>query len=187
MKAIIFHGTEGSPEGNWFRWLERELTRNGIEVWLPKLPNADHPSLKEWTDFVFKNCPFDIDEKTILIGHSSGGILVLTVLQRLTKKVKAAFCVSAFRDNDFLKWTANSRLFDESFDFAKIKNHTNSLTFIQSDNDPYVPVEHAKYLAANTGGKLIIIPKQGHFNLENSPKYKKFPQLLKMIEEKVKK
>jgi len=33
-----------------------------------KTTNADRPSLKEWTDFVFENCPFDIDEETILIG-----------------------------------------------------------------------------------------------------------------------
>jgi hypothetical protein len=185
-KAIIFHGTQGSPEGNWFRWLEKELTKTGVEVWLPKLPNADRPSLKEWTDFVFENCPFDIDEETILIGHSSGGILVLTILQRTTNKVKAAFCISAFKDNDFLSWEANNRLFDVPFNFAKIKDHTDSITFIQSDNDPYVPVEHSKYLASKTKGKLIVIPGQGHFNLETSPKYKEFPELLEIIKEKVK-
>lgn len=59
-KAIILHGTMESPEGNWFRWLEKQLVKRRMEVWLPSLPNADKPSLKEWLKFVEENCTFEI-------------------------------------------------------------------------------------------------------------------------------
>jgi hypothetical protein len=38
--AIILHGTDNTPEGNWFRWLEKELERRDYKVWLPQLPDA---------------------------------------------------------------------------------------------------------------------------------------------------
>jgi uncharacterized protein len=31
-KAIIFHGTGGSPEGCWYRWLDRRLAERGYPV-----------------------------------------------------------------------------------------------------------------------------------------------------------
>jgi hypothetical protein len=31
-KAIIFHGTGGSPEGCWYRWLDRRLAERGYAV-----------------------------------------------------------------------------------------------------------------------------------------------------------
>jgi len=184
MKAIILHGTEGSPTENWFGWLKEELEKTGFEVWAPQLPNADKPSLKEWTDFVLKNCPFDIDEKTILAGHSSGGILVLTVLQELKKKARAGICVAAFKDNNFLKWEALTRLFDVDLNFEEIKKHVSLLTFIQSDDDPYVPMEHAKFLASKTNGQLVIMHDCKHFNVGLDPRFTKFPELLKIIKEK---
>lgn len=41
-----------SPEGNWFQWLKKELEK-GMEVWLPQLPHAEQPSLREWTRYLF--------------------------------------------------------------------------------------------------------------------------------------
>lgn len=75
--ALILHGTLGSPTGNWFQWLKTELEKKGLEVWLPQLPHAEQPSLKEWADFVHTNCPFEINEETLIVGHSSGAILAL--------------------------------------------------------------------------------------------------------------
>ena len=45
--AIISHGTGGSPEISWFRWLENELTNKGPTVWVPALPNPQLPSLAD--------------------------------------------------------------------------------------------------------------------------------------------
>jgi uncharacterized protein len=182
-KAIILHGTGGSPEGNWFKWLEGVLKLRGFQVWLPALPNPETPRLSEWSEFVLQNVPFELDSETIVIGHSSGAILALIVAQSLDDKLGAVVCVSAFKDNSF-GWDANNNLFDMPFDFAAIKNNAGKLLYIHSDDDPYCPLNQPKYLHQNTDGEFILIPGQGHFNLEKSLDYKQFSRLVEILEER---
>ncbi len=183
--AIILHGTQGSPEGNWFRWLEDKLKVKGLQVWLPTLPDAELPSSREWLDFIHENAPFKIDEDTLIVGHSSGAILALLIAQESKEKVGAGVIVSVFHDNS-LGWDANSQFFDEHFDFEKItRNFSRRILCIHSDTDPYVPLEQAKYVADNIGAEFIIIPEQGHFNLEQSPEYTEFPYLYALLEEEI--
>lgn len=180
-RFLILHGTDGSPQSNWFMWLKGKLIGEGYNVWLPQLPNPDKPDSKAYTDFLLSKEDFIFDKDTIIIGHSSGAVEILHLLQNLPKgsSVKAAILVSAFKDN--LDWEALDGLFVEALDFEAIKKHCANFIFIHSDNDPYSPIEHAEYLAEQTGGKLITFEEQGHFNTEQSPQYKQFPQLLDII------
>lgn len=179
--ALILHGTDASPEHNWFSWLKERLEQVGYKVWLPQLPDSDKPNAKTYNQFLLSNPNFEFNDETIVVGHSSGAVEILHLLQSLPadKKIKAAFLVSAFKDD--LGWDALTGLFDELFDFAKIKTKSDKLVFIHSDNDPYVPIGHAEYLAKQVGGELIIKSGQGHFNTESSEEYKKFSELLELI------
>jgi len=180
--ALILHGTMGSPAGNWFQWLKTELESKGLTVWLPQLPHPEQPSLHAEADFVHANCPFPIDEETLIVGHSSGAILALILAQENTAKVGCIVAVSVFHDNS-LKWDANNSLFDVPFNWEAIQNNTEKLLFVHSDTDPYVPLEQAKYVADNCKAELLVIPKQGHFNLEQSEGYKAFPKLVEIMAE----
>lgn len=180
--ALILHGTMGSPDGNWFKWLKRELERQGIIVWLPALPNSELPSLRQEADFVHAHCPFPIDEETLIVGHSSGAILALILAQESTEPIGAVVAVSVFHDNS-LHWEANDRLFDVDFDWTAIQQHAKRRYFVHSDTDPYVPLEQAQYVARNCNGEMVILPDQGHFNLERSKAYSSFPKLVELIKE----
>jgi predicted alpha/beta hydrolase family esterase len=179
-KAVILHGTQGSPEGNWFRWLEGELSSRGLKVWLPALPSAEQPSLRRWAEFVSHNVPFDLDDETVIIGHSSGAILSLILTQEAATKLGGVVAISVFHDNS-LGWDANNKLFDVELDYEKIKSNAGSLLFVHSDNDPYVPLEQAKYVADNCQAEIIVVPGQGHFNLEASEAYTQFQLLLDLL------
>lgn len=182
-KFLILHGTDGSPQSNWFMWLKGVLIGKGYEVWLPQLPNSDKPNTATYNDFLLSNTKFVYDKDTIIIGHSSGAVEILSLLQHFPadSTIKAAILVSAFKDN--LDWDVLNGLFNEPFDFDLIKKHCSSFTFVHSDNDPYVSIDQAKYLAQQTGGKLITFDGQGHFNTELEPQYKQFPQLLAIIDD----
>lgn len=181
--AIILHGTLGSPDGNWFKWLKGELEKRGFQVWLPQLPHAEQPSLREWRQFIQEDCPFAINEDTLIVGHSSGAILALIIAQNNMEKVGAIVDVSVFHDNS-LQWEPNDKLFDVQFDWDAIRQGINELLFVHSNDDPYVPLNQAQFVANNCNAELVMISGQGHFNLEKSEDYRQFPKLLELISQK---
>ncbi len=181
-KFLILHGTGGSPASNWFMWLKGILIGQGHSVWLPQLPGADKPDSKRYTEFLLSNKDFVFDKDTVIIGHSSGAVAALHLLQNLPEgtTIKAAFLVSAFKNN--LNWPSLDDLFTEPLDFDGIKQHCENITFIHSIDDPYCPLEHAEYLAEQSDGDLLVFEGQGHFNTETDPRYKHFPELLEIID-----
>jgi len=181
--AIILHGTLGSPDGNWLQWLKKALEKRGLKVWLPQLPQPEQPSLRKWQQFIKEHCPFPINTETLIVGHSSGAILALVIAENNMEKIGAIVDVSVFHDNS-LQWQPNDQLFDVQFDWTAIREGVNDLLFIHSDNDPYVPLNQAQLVATNTRAQMIVIPGEGHFNLERSDAYKQFPKLLKILEER---
>ena len=180
-KVLILHGTDASPKDNWFTWLKGKLIGQGYTVWLPQLPQSDQPNARTYTKFILSNDTFVIDTETIIIGHSSGAVEILSLLQALPDdaQIKAAFLVSAFKDD--LGWEALKDLFKTPFDYEAIKSKCQEFILVHSDDDPYVPLEQAEYLAERLDGELIVMEGQGHFNTELSPDYVKFPELFEII------
>ena len=81
--ALLLHGTGGSnKEYFWFIDTKQDLENKGYKVWWPLLPNTEKPELNETYSFISKNLP-DIDENTIIIGHSSACPLILYLLEHI--------------------------------------------------------------------------------------------------------
>lgn len=179
--AIVLHGTLGSPRGNWFQWVKKELERKGYKVWVPKLPNPEKPSVTKNVSYILNNKKWKFNSDSILIGHSSGPLTILGILNELPENVVVEKCilVAPFTKSD---WEPNSKLFDYNFDFAKIKTKAQRFVVIHSDTDPYTPIDQPTELAKKLDAKLIIKKNEGHFNLERGPQYKEFPYLLTLID-----
>lgn len=183
MKSNVFiiHGTEGNPNKNWYPWLKNELETKGHNVIVPHFPSPPIVAaiISEWFD-VLKDYQEYINEDTIFVGHSLGGIFTLRVMEKLNHSIKAAFFVGTpvgvspivffDRDNSFSGF---------EFDWDTIKRHSNNFVVYHSDDDPYVGLDNGKELAKHLGVELTIIPKAGHFVLKAG--YEKFPELLKAI------
>lgn len=185
LKFLILHGTGATPKSNWFMWLKGALIGQGHSVWLPQLPDADRPNTETYNKFLLSNKDFTFDEDTVIVGHSSGAVEALNLLQHLPDGVtiKATVLISAFRDD--LGRNDLKGLFAEEFDFERIKKTCSNITYIHSDDDPYCPVEGAEYLAMHTNGDMLLSEGQGHFNTELSPHYKQFPELLDILDDVV--
>lgn len=181
-QALILHGTDASPDANWFRWLEQVLGKNSYTTWLPQLPESATPNTEVYNNFLRSNGDFITNEQTLLVGHSSGAVAILSFLQNLddATTVGDVYLVSVFKDS--LGWEVLGGLFQEPYNYELIRTKARSITVIHSDDDPYVPQEQARFVAGQLDARLIIIGGQGHFNLEKSSSYTEFPLLAQIIE-----
>jgi uncharacterized protein len=187
MKVVILHGTNADHTHNWFLWLKTELEKLGYEVWVPDLPGADSPNPDVYNQFLLsQNWDF---QDNLIIGHSSGAVEILHLLQALPENVSinTAVLLGAFTHKlaESPSWQMLRGLFDVPFDFAKIKQRAKQFIFIHSDDDPYCPIEQAEELHAQIGGEFIRMHGQGHFTQKLDPKFDKFPELLEIIKQKV--
>ncbi|OGI64069.1 hypothetical protein A3H53_04130 [Candidatus Nomurabacteria bacterium RIFCSPLOWO2_02_FULL_40_10] len=179
---FIFHGTEGYPEENWFPWIKEKLEEKSCKVFVPQFPTPPIVSAKisEWFE-VLNNYEQYINEDTILIGHSLGGVFALRVLEKLKYPVKAVFLVGVpVGIKPLLNYDRDISFSGFDFDWAIIKHKARNFAVYHSDNDPYVSLGNGEELAKKLGVELTFIPNAGHFN-ERS--YTKFPDLLKKIKE----
>lgn len=180
--ALILHGTNGSPTENWFEWLRQELVKDGYSVTVPELPMASRPNIDRYNNFLLNEIKYNLNQNTILVGHSSGAVAILGLLEAIPsdKKVDACYLVGAFKND--LSWEALSDLFTKPLDFQNIKSKAKKFVFIHSDNDPYCPLEHAQFLAEQLDGELIIKKGQQHFSVGTmGDQYQQFPFLLDLI------
>ncbi|MDA3836844.1 MAG: hypothetical protein PF542_04440 [Nanoarchaeota archaeon] len=76
--VMILHGTGCPPDLYWYTYVKENLENKGYTVSVSNLPNAGEANIEEWLPFVLENT--DIDKDTILIGHSSGGPLIFSIL-----------------------------------------------------------------------------------------------------------
>ena len=177
--AIILHGTGTKADEFWFPWLKSELEKKNYDVWLPQLPNDDFPNLKEWLPFVLENGTFT--EETIIIGHSAGSQLILSILENLNIQIKQVILVSGYAKT--LRKDLERSKSEAEPNWKKIKPHAKEFIFINSDNDPWgCDDKQGKIMADNLGGKLLVPKGEGHMGSTtyNQP-YKEFQLLLDLI------
>lgn len=183
-RAVILHGTDGSPKENWFAWLKKELEKRDYEVWLPQLPDAHEPNAKKWTQFLV-NSRRDFTD-SLLIGHSAGAVEILQFLQHLPEelKVKTAVLVGVFSQvlAEEPDWKQLKGLFEEPFDFEKIKAKAKKFLVVHGDNDPWCDPRQAQYIARKIAGEYIEVPGGQHFSTTLDPSYTKFPKLIEILE-----
>lgn len=179
-RAVILHGTDGTPESNWFPWLKQRLEERGYEVWAPLLPENHTPNRRVYNDFLLGS-GWDFTNN-IVVGHSSGAVSVLNLLMdERCPKIKLGVMVSAWdhgvpTDMDYEQFV---NLFPEGgFNFTAIRQKADKLAFIHSADDPYCPLNQAKYLAENLDASLTIMQKAGHIGSN----FTKLPEIWNIIE-----
>lgn len=177
--AIIFHGTGCNPDSFWQPYLKKELEQRGYSVSVPALPEADHPNIKKWLEAALKET---YTSETVIIGHSAGCPLTLSVLENLTEPIKQAILVAGYARPKGEK--RPEPILQDSYNWEKIKSNVQSIYFINSDNDPWGCDDvEGRYMFDHLGGTQIIKKGKGHMGSDKMKQpYKEFPLLVKLIE-----
>ena len=170
MNIIIIHRWGGSPQDDWYPWLKQQLEKQGHEVIIPEMPDTNYPKINEWVH-VLEN--LEIDNNTILIGHSIGCLTILHYLEKANTKVKACFFVAGWFNLKPLEDEESEEIakpwVETPMDFDKIRKNCTKFLALFSDNDPYVPVEEAKLFEQRLGAKTIVEHSKGHYNEAEEP------------------
>ena len=186
--AIILQGAGETVDSFWLPWLAKELREREREykIWLPQLPDNDSPNLTKTLPYVLNNGIFN--QETVLIGHSAGCPLILSVLENIEVQIKQAILVAGLiapdaSDPQEIKDFKNKYL-QKQYNWSVIKSHCHNFVFINSTKDPWKCNDIQGRMMFDQLGGMLIINQDGHMGSDryNQP-YQKFPLLLKLIEE----
>jgi len=186
MNCIIVHGSNSteqsskkSPpenERHWKPWLKKELEKRDINVSNELYPKDWAPSYKEWKKIFEKN---NIDENTILLGHSAGGGFLVRWLDETKRKVKKLILVSPGKSGK-ARNPARAGLYGEK----TIKNisqfASEGIVIFTSDNDIPTHITGAKEYEKELPAKVIFLRDHGHFT-KGDMGTEEFPELLNEI------
>lgn len=179
--AVICHGTGSTPESFWIPSIRNFLVKIGYSVYSPQLPNSNSPDLRECLPLILNSGSFN--SETIMIGHSSGGPLILSVLESIDTKISKVILVAGYARPKG-KNKEKDLILQDVYNWKKIKSNVKDLIFINSNDDPWgCDDKEGLYMWNNLGGTLILRTGEGHMGSDifNQP-YKSFPLLEKLVE-----
>ena len=161
-RAVLLHGTGGNDKDYfWFADTKDYLEQHGYQVWWPALPKADSPELETSMDFIEDSIP-ELDDQSILIGHSSACPLILSILQRENLHIKQAILVAGYYSavGDVV---SDKMIEKNGYDWAKITNAVDEIILINSDNDPWgCDDKQAHPVAEKLSAQFVLAHGEGH-------------------------
>ncbi len=155
-RFVILHGYTGSASRNFIPWLKSELEKNGHEVQAPELPNTKAPTEEDQVNYFLTNC--NIDQNTVIVGHSLGGVVALKAIMKLNQPVGGIVLVAPAMDpgqrKDGYKKSYHET-FNWNYDYEQIKKLTGGKIAILSDVQEDFRAPYLKYLAEKLSARLV--------------------------------
>jgi predicted alpha/beta hydrolase family esterase len=180
MKAIFIPGNGGgSPKDNWFPYLKEHLEKLGIQVVASEFPDNIIAREKYWVPFLKDE--LKADDQTILIGHSSGAIAAMRFAEK--DRLLGSVLVGAYHTDLGFPMEKQSGYFDRPWNWEKIVQNQNWIIQFASINDPWIPINEARFVHEKLHTEYHEFKDQGHFGGD----YQKlaFPELLEALKSKL--
>lgn len=180
MKVIFIPGNGGGgPTDNWFPYLKRELEKLGLQVIAVDFPDNYIARESSWVPFIRDS--LDADEETILIGHSSGAIAAMRLAE--TDKLLGSVLVGAYYTDLNLPIEKESEYFNRPWDWESIKENQKWIIQFASINDPWIPIEEARFVHHKLDTEYHEFLDQGHF--EGDTRKLEFPELMEALKKRL--
>ncbi len=183
IKVIFIPGNGGasvfSADG-WFPYLYDNLTKLGLEVIAHDFPDPELAREKYWLPFIKK---LGADKNTILIGHSSGAVAALRYAEKyqILGSILVAACYTDLGEES----ERVSGYYDHSWNWDKIKQNQKWIIQFASTDDPFIPIEEARFIHQQIGSDYHEFTDQQHFGYPTAKT--EFPEIVEIIKSKLKK
>lgn len=179
-KVILIHGNGGcKPTDNWFPYLKQELEQLHIEVLAPQFPDSELARESYWIPFLENE--LKADESTVLVGHSSGAIAAIRYAE--THKILGSVLVGVYHTHLGIESEKRSRYFDRPWNWAEAKKNQHFIIEFASTDDPWIPIEEARFVRDKLGAEYYEYTDQGHFGGDYNKET--FPELLEALKPKL--
>lgn len=179
LKAIFIPGNGGgTPKDSWFPYLKKELESVGVRVIDTDFPDSDLAPESSWIPFLHE---LGADESTILVGYSSGAIAAMRFAEK--NKIYGSALVATYHTDLNNPWEERAGYFNRPWDWEVIKKNQNWILQFGSTDDPFVPVDEARFVHEKLDSQYQEFTDHGHFGA-TFPMFE-FPELAKAIKEKL--
>lgn len=171
-RAILIHGNGGSTAADgWLPFVERDLIALGLDVVNETFPDNVRARASIWLPHLEA---LGADDRTILIGHSSGAVAALRYAEthRILGSILVGVCHTDLGDPG----ERASGYYRAPWRWADIRENQQWIGIFQSDDDPLIPVQEARYVAAQLGCHYFELTGRGHF-VDRGP----FPELAQFV------
>lgn len=172
-RVFIVHGWGASPEREWFPWLKDQLQAQDIEVFIPAMPDTNHPTIETWIGTLHEAVG-DLRDTDIFVGHSIGCQTILRYLeQEASRPIKGFISVAGWMTLQNLENKEEEEIakpwLETPIDFDVVRERVQRSIAIFSDNDPYVPLqENMDVFAQQLGAQVIVEHGKGHFSEDSN-------------------
>lgn len=180
MKVIFIPGNGGgSPKDNWFPYLKEELEKLRINVIASEFPDNHLARESYWIPFLKDH--LHADEQTVLIGHSSGAIAAMRFAEN--NQLLGSVLVGAYHTDLGLPMEKQSGYFDRPWNWESIISNQEWIIQFASVNDPWIPIEEARFVHQKLNTEYHECLDQGHFGGDDKKLI--FPELFEALKTKL--
>jgi len=187
MDCIIVHGCPSDKEKamdektriydkHWIPWIKKKLCEETIMVAVPLMPEPWAPNYESWKNRFDK---LEINENSILVGHSCGCAFLVRWLGETKKKIKKLILVAPAITNKRKDDWESQEFYDFKINKNLLKNIGHIILFKSDDDDASI-LESCKIYENNLNPKVIELKNHGHFTLGDMGT-EEFPELLNEI------
>lgn len=183
INCVILHGCPSNEERamnpktrtydkHWIPWTKRKLMSKGIDVQTPLMPEPWKPDYNKFKKEFEK---YEVNENSILIGHSCGCAFLVKWLGETKNKINKLILVAPWKMPD--KDDESSKEF-YTYDINKsIKERVKKITIFTSDDEEEDGKKSVEIYHKALGGRIIELKAHGHYTLGDMGT-EDFPELI---------
>ena len=171
-RAILIHGNGGCTAADgWLPFVERDLRALGLDVVNETFPDNDRARASIWLPHLES---LGADERTILVGHSSGAVAALRYAE--THHVLGSVLVGVCHTDLGDPGERASGYYRAPWRWDAIRRNQRWIGIFHGEDDPLIPVQEARFVAARLACPYFELPDRGHF-VDRRP----FPELVQFV------
>lgn len=160
MKLVFLHGNGGcTSDMHWYGSADNAFREAGLEVVRRDLPDNDVGHETVWIPFIRDQLL--VDEQTILIGHSTGAIAAMRYAEQYP--LSGTVLASAYHTDLGMDDEKAGGWFDRPWNWEQIRQHQQWIIQFASVDDPWIPIEEARYINDQLQSDYYEYTDRGHF------------------------